>query len=225
MDSCEGEAAKLRTPTRTGTDNATCAPVLRNESDDATGSGKTSTSTCGSREGKEAHSKGKWVDVTDDEPAGLMKTLIASGLAKGMSSLSHAETTPADQKCPPSNTTAVGKEAVVQKGKQAPKNLEKGENVTGSNVSTMARVLRAKLFGEIHKDSLNFDLAESEPAIALIELIGRTEAGAIFEEVMEALSVTLRQKLLKRTQDCQALRSLAAPNKGNRAPQPRKRYA
>jgi hypothetical protein len=100
----------------------------------------------------------------------------------------------------------VGKEAVVQKGKQA-------------------RVLRAQLFGEIYKDSLDFDLAESEPAIALIELIGRTEADAIFEEVMEALSVTLRQKLLKRTQDCQALRSLAAPNKGNRAPQPRKRYA
>ena len=103
---------------------------------------------------------------------------------------------------------------MVQKGKQAPKNLEKGENVTGSNVSTMARVLRAKLFGEIHKDSLNFDLAESEPAIALIELIGRTEAGAIFEEVMEAQSVMLRQKLIK-----------GSPNKGKRAPQPRKRFA
>jgi hypothetical protein len=194
MDSCEGEAAKLRTPTRTGTDNATCAPVLRNESDDATGSGKTSTSTCGSREGKEAHSKGKWVDVTDDEPAGLMKTLIASGLAEGMSSLSHAETTPADQKCPPSNTTAVGKEAVVQKGKQA-------------------RVLRAQLFGEIHKDCLDFDLCESEPAIALIELIGRTEAGAIFEDVLEAQKAWLRQRLLK-----------VNPSQGGRA-QPRKRYA
>jgi hypothetical protein len=214
MDSCEGEAAKLRTPTRTGTDNATCAPVLRNESDDATGSGKTSTSTCGSREGKEAHSKGKWVDVTDDEPAGLMKTLIASGLAEGMSSLSHAETTPADQKCPPSNTTAVGKEAVVQKGKQAPKNLERGENVTGSNVSTKARVLRAKLFGEIHNENVNIDICESEPAMELIKLVGRTEAGAIFEEVLEAQIACSRQRLLK-----------VNPNKGNRVPQPRKRYA
>jgi hypothetical protein len=151
--------------------------------------------------------------VKDDVPAGLIKTLIASGLAIPMSSPSHAETKPADQKCPPSITTAVGKEAVVQKEEQAPKNPEKGANVTGSNVSTRTRVLRAKLFGEIHNENWDEDICDSEPAIALIELIGRTEAGTIFEEVMKAQKAWLRQRLLK-----------ANPSLRDKA-QPRKRHA
>ena len=104
-------------------------------------------------------------------------------------------------------------EAVAPKGKQAPKNLEKGANVTGSNVSTMARVLRAKLFGEIHNEDWNIDICKSEPAMELIKLVGRTEAGAIFEEVLEAQSVWLRQRLLK-----------ANPSLRDKA-QPRKRHA
>ena len=113
---------------------------------------------------------------------------------------------------PPSITTAVGKEAVVQKEKQAPKNLEKGANVTGSNVGTMARVLRAKLFGDIAKENMDIDICDSELAMELISLVGRTEAGAIFEEVREAQNQHLKQRLLK-----------VNPNRGKRA-QPRRRF-
>jgi len=83
--------------------------------------------------------------VKDDEPAGFIKSLIAGGLAEGMLALNHVEATPAEQERPPSTTTAAEKEA--------PKDLEKGANVTG-NAGTMARILRAKLFGEIAKENM-----------------------------------------------------------------------
>ena len=56
-------------------------------------------------------------------------------------------------------------------------------------------------------------ICESEPAMELIKLVGRTEAGAIFEEVLEAQKAWLRQRLLK-----------VNPSQRERA-QPRKRYA
>jgi hypothetical protein len=151
-------------------------------------------------------------DVKDDEPAGLIKSLIAGGLAEGMLAHNHVEATPAEQKRPPSIATAVEDEAVAPKGKQAPKDLEKGANVTG-NAGTMARILRAKLFGEIAKVHYGYvDICDSEPAMELISLVGRTEAGAIFEEVLEAQNQHLKQRLLK-----------VNPNRGKRA-QPRRRF-
>ena len=120
-----------------------------------------------------------------------------------MLALNHVEATPAEQERPPSTTTAVEKEA--------PKDFEKGANVTG-NAGTMARILRAKLFGEIAKENMDIDICDSEPAMELISLVGRTEAGAIFEEVLEAQHQHLKQRLLK-----------INPSHGKRA-QPRRRF-
>ena len=51
--------------------------------------------------------------MKDDEPAGLIKSLIAGGLAEGMLAHNHVEATPAEQKRPPSIATAVEDEAVL----------------------------------------------------------------------------------------------------------------
>jgi hypothetical protein len=182
--------------------------------------------------------------VKDDEPAGLIKSLIAGGLepkagggwqaipnhtncvGQGMLAHNHVEAPPADQKRPPSIATAVEDEAVALKGKQAPKDIVKGANDTGE-VGTKVRILRAKLFGEMMRADSAHDIDDSELAKELVMLIGKVDAEVILKEVLEAQvafwrkqNARLKQTLLKPDRKLEA--QVAGP--GKRAKPNRRHY-
>ena len=164
--------------------------------------------------------------MRDDEP-GLIRSLIAGGLAEGMLAHKHVDATPAEQKRPPSTTTAVEDEAEARKGKQAPKNIVLEANDT-SEVGTKVRILRAKLFAEMmHADCTTLIPHDSEVAKELVKLIGKVDAKSILEEVLEAQvaqarsrNARLKQRLLKPDRKLEA--QVAGP--GKRAKPNRRHY-
>jgi hypothetical protein len=133
---------------------------------------------------------GSSAHVRDDQPAGLINSLISGGIEPRAGGgwqeklpAHQVVSPPAELKRPPAIATSVSDEAEAPKEEQVPKDPVKGAN-EADDIGTMVRVLRAKLFGEMLKDECETPIADSEFAKELENLIGHDDAEAIRCEVL-----------------------------------------